>query len=667
MRPSVSYPDPPDLNIAGYPGFCEQRFEDALDPILTDTQREARRLYGACIAGVPDFVRRRYLIPAVVDVPEIPGCRLIHPAVCDVGLHRVGSNTCRAVQRRSWTCPNDYFKGNRFNSCYLIPEAPPGDNHPACGPGSPTLVAQDCSTYVGGDYARNASTIDCARDFPTADPPDPDTELKRNTQTGTSADNWCSFDARLLKVVCHSTNPPVQDCAPDPALCLKRASETGGCNAIAHTITCRALQADYADPQISVSVDDIQGEGCEPCAILPFTSVSNDCPQDIVAAPTPVQGTDQRLHEAVHRVKADFYHSSQPCLSIAATGDEDLAGNDECKAQPVCFDPPRGRVAWRSNHFSQVAVVNSPITLNIREVPIRYRRTPTYEHNWRWARDPLRRSSFRYLEYPDEGHGDPTIHMFFYDYSGARHSSVSGMVERGECRLDRLPYFRVVIEELWPDRTVQRQEIERLFPEGTLDTWDDLDTVQKRRWTEARGMRLWSDLTSAQDQADELQEREENLIETVDCNYGRDIWCRWLPKRPGYYRLKGAGSWSIRVFTSQNFATRSWVDANLNPFWYENLLDELQDPAYRADLAADLANIGLTPADLGLNSSLTGLLPLGTQEGLFTEEYGATARCPAIDIRVVCSASSRTANYTETEYIGIAVHEMRVATRAPNL
>ena len=73
--------------------------------------------------------------------------------------------------------------------------------------------------------------------------------------------------------------------------------------------------------------------------------------------------------------------------------------------------------------------------------------------------------------------------------------------------------------------------------------------------------------------------------------------------------------------------------------------------------------------ELGLENDLSALIPLTglTSESIFS---GSESRfsCGGTDIRIYCSGSGSgaTGNYTETDSIGIMVHEVRVVTRAPN-
>ena len=53
------------------------------------------------------------------------------------------------------------------------------------------------------------------------------------------------------------------------------------------------------------------------------------------------------------------------------------------------------------------------------------------------------------------------------------------------------------------------------------------------------------------------------------------------------------------------------------------------------------------------------------RDWLFTEDATPTTACSPIDSRVVCG-SGETGNYTETEPVGVLVHEVQVRTVMPS-
>ena len=243
--------------------------------------------------------------------------------------------------------------------------------------------------------------------------------------------------------------------------------------------------------------------------------------------------------------------------------------------------------------------------------------------------------------------------------ASVRADSVALLVRAGECVFRHRPDFRLIVEELWPDDPQHHAEIERLFGVNALDWWNALTTPLQEARTAARGLGWWPSLTPA-----EQEQRTESLRQKVACNFGASKWCRWTPTRTGYYRLKAAGAW---LATRQS--ARTWFDPN-DDFngYFDNLLDYLSDPDNRATMTQEITDLGRTPADLGLLPDLTGLLPLPPDAADWAYSDAGTSRteCPTIDLRFDCSFGTATANYTETEYIGIQVHEIRVNTVAPS-
>ncbi len=67
--------------------------------------------------------------------------------------------------------------------------------------------------------------------------------------------------------------------------------------------------------------------------------------------------------------------------------------------------------------------------------------------------------------------------------------------------------------------------------------------------------------------------------------------------------------------------------------------------------------------------TFTGLiprLPYQDREWLYSAAAGENVRCPARDLRVKCGRRGTGVNYTESEPIGVVVHEMRVSTVTPS-
>ena len=70
-----------------YPNFCEEIIYEAVDSDLYSKCNGERGL--------------AVLIEVIEGPPDSRTCRLVHPATCRTGMHRISSTTCRAVQRRT--------------------------------------------------------------------------------------------------------------------------------------------------------------------------------------------------------------------------------------------------------------------------------------------------------------------------------------------------------------------------------------------------------------------------------------------------------------------------------------------------------------------------------------------------------------------------------------
>ncbi|MCY3663625.1 MAG: hypothetical protein OXH28_12505 [bacterium] len=559
-------------------------------------------------------------------------CRMIHPTQCPQNLHRTGSNTCRRAQRRTWSCPSG-TPTNRFNTCYQAPADYTG-THPACGSGAPSFSISNCESYVGQDFVRAPASVLCGN-FDTGYP----SSALRDLTSPANA-YWCRFDSSYLDVGCYATGAT---CTTSDAVCVKRASNTGGCNAIANALRCRKLQVDYLDG--SRDAEDVYLEGCVPCAVLPFSPTSLDCPRDLRANPS--LSSNIRL-ERTHQNR----HDSGPGGSRATS----------------CADPPEGRLVWESSHHARLAIVNSSVVLRVIDTSVTNRPVEYIQISIGPAPNNEARFEVRsrlYFEYPGSATSDPIVRTWptfdtslayrdVDDIVGARRQ-YSIIFNSGPCLVRALPDFRLRVEELWPDSDAS--DIRALFGADSLDWWTALGPAE---------------------QAAHLARRTGSLTQEVRCNYGTDVWCHWRPTRPGYYRLVAAGAWYMTKFASK----RTWH----SPFFrtlVDNTLMDMESAkdgvcsrgpvhSFHSDhecLIEDLARIGVTPAEAGLTSDLSGLRPPDPsedEEWLYTDAAGSTVTCPPRDLRVHCGGINESSNYTETEPIGIVVHEMRVSTVAPD-
>ena len=155
----------------------------------------------------------------------------------------------------------------------------------------------------------------------------------------------------------------------------------------------------------------------------------------------------------------------------------------------------------------------------------------------------------------------------------------------------------------------------------------------------------------------------------VDCNVDLPVWCRWTPTRAGYFEITGMAAWISERWDRGARAILGDAGARLTD-------DFLSDPVNRETLAEQMAGWGATtPAllermagDLGLRSDLTAVLPRENLrgDGRYT---GSESRfsCGGTDVRITCAGQSSGdfGNYTETDPVGVMVHDVRVATRAP--
>ena len=634
LAPSVQYPD-----------FCETTILEPTSPSM----------YQAC-TSVTGYVRQ------LTTPPTGRECRLIQPARCASQLHRTGFNTCLRVRRRTWSCPAGTFPRNKFNSCYQPPPAYMGTN-PACQSGAPAFPITTCEEYVGGNFERNPAAVACSS-FPTGDP-------RTVLQDHLANQHWCRYNTSFLDVGCHATGAA---CTPSDAYCVKRSSRTGGCDVVAETLRCRGLQADYLDPYLTVSANDVYQQGCTPCVVLPFRSVPAECPSEL--SQNPSLSTNLR-HQWAHTYKEDYLEGRAACVvSAHNTG----VMTPTCLRRVRCIDPPRGRIVWESNHHSGFAIVNSFVTLNIEDIPNRTREVQLL--GVAGSPQKLYTTSSLQYEYSNSSLGDPVIRTWYRVDTSRTHTSVDGIVSGGECVVRDWPDFRVLIEELWPDN--DEIAIEDLLGAGTLDWWRALTPLEKTQHTEARGLQFIVGMTPA-DRDLELERRATVLNQEIRCNFGDNVWCKWTPPRSGYYRLTAAGGWHMRTFGGG----RGW----LQPFQIqgrENFLQNSVSPGdgdcpYRGryedfnrgsdyDCIMDrLGLMGVTPQEIGLQDdpitqTFTGLipsLPYQDDEWLYSAAAGENFRCPPRDLRITCGGSGGGINYTESEPVGIQVYEMRVNTVTP--
>lgn len=667
----------PPVVVAGldlYPEFCEERFTKAAN----------QAHYDDCIALTG------YIVMPYNDGGD--ACRVLTPIACpgpftvgtkSVGLHRSGSQSCRAVQRRGWTCAAGYLPSNTFNSCYLRPSVGTGP-HPACEQGAPDFPLLDCARYVDEDFLANPASVACATDYPT------DTDQRTGTgyptgtpvpggrafslrdysRTGPSSHHWCEFDTAALDADCHRTGGSATSCTATYAACLKRSSKTGGCNRVAETIRCRAHQAAFA--QNALTDSQVREQGCDPCQTLPFSAAPAAC-SHWTTTRTGVSRTLQRIMN----VGEDFAFASRYCTGVNTAAD--LANNATCRQQPVCADPPKGRVDWASRHHSALAVAQVPVVVRIEDIPIETRTEGTVSFDYRTP-GQVNRDWYNLMHFTDATAGGlPTRLTTFSEADpNGRYTRASGFDGRvtSECTTRFAPVFNLKIEELWPDHS--RDEIEALFGTGSLAWWPT-DVTRQKELTAARGLGWWADLTTA-----ERDERQALLTTEVECARHDYRTCDWLPPRPGYFKLVGVGAWQMTLSSARQVRDGWTVFAILGS---EGNRGALNDPNMLQRVRAELGAVGRSAADIGLKPDasearldLHGDDPRKCNanmnphqlarcprdhEALFTQLHAATSSCSSIDIRILCS-SGDVGNVTRTDPVGVIVHEVRVSTVAPS-
>ena len=670
--------------ILRYPHFCEHQILEKLDPAGYSTCT-TRAGYVVMIHPMEKQLDAHGDV--VLDADGNPllwnMCRLLTTPTCSFGLHRVDSATCKVVTRRTWQCPSGTLPRNEFNSCYR-PQPPAGTQHPACGPGAPGMVALDCEDYVGDDYARTPMARACA-DFDTGAT---STALSANTLAGSSAVWWCEFNPNHLKAVCHSAVPPAGECGSTVARCLKRASEEGGCDSIARTILCRAQQGSG-----TLTTDD----GCAPCVVLPFESDLSECPDEFHKEPnTGPSCPGDCFYDTMHRVKESFFYDAYDCRHVrdrtVQGGLDDHGGR--CRDQAFCNGTaPEGSLTWTSGHGSGAAIVDAPVVLRIDDLPSRT--ITKYQTFFYWSSDRTTDRVEIYLrnylafDNSNDPHGDDSLVRIWPKMDpNTTYSEVRDFLDDsgdvGEaCLIRGKPQLRVTIRELRPDDPEDHAEILRLFGPGSLEWWDSLSAADKRRRTEALGLTYWDDLATDADRASERSLRSTELSEEIPCDIGNVYWCRWMPRRPGYYTAAAGGAWQV----AQPERNRSWRSCDVvglaMPIFCARLAGYLERSV--SALQAEVRRRGLTMEELGLriggighvngNSNTYGIGDSKNNnrwlnddtEWLYSDLAGQQYRCPSTDLRVTaCGTPKRAGNYTRTPSIGIEVHEIRAATRAPN-
>ena len=675
-------PEESPLQLAGQPTRTMSVSEEFYD-FCEDTILESESVPGEPYAGLYEkcaAIQQNQRAP----VPELVGfvrklgndggdrsCRAIVPAKCASGLHRVGLRTCRRYQRRTWTCPTGHIARNQFNTCY----APPQDQaepHPACLDGAPQFVISGCAAYVNADFVRSPQPSACG-DFDTGG--DGTHSLTVHPQNN----HWCQYRPSWLSLGCHTGD---ESCEGPSALCIMRASKTGGCDAIAHTIKCHKLQA--------AGMENIQREGCTPCQIFPFSPVARDaCSAEYVGA---INTGQNKYHRAAYLVKDDFHYDG--CADLTrqlSNGDFEQDTLNACITETACLDPPHGAVRWHSAHPSGLVVINSPVIVKATDLVIQQKQHlfPYYNSNYRQyqrlygehqtglAAVTMGQASVYSIALSGTDDAEYGLASWTETDSTFKGELLSALMSNGQCTLASRPSFRLIVEEMWPDNNEDVQDMLRLFGAQALAWWP-LEREAQKQMSAARGFTLLTEELSGVERQQERERRDLRDLE-IGCNSGTESWCRWVPQRAGYFRVTIAGAWHMSMRTS----TRSWRNdytiPDLNSFLANRVTGDKSDDCpiafdrqfrrwfHRGCILKALATVSgvstdeVSPADFGLNDDLNGLLSIhgGNSEAFFE----VPRPCPAQDLRVVCGSATNAVNYTETAPVGIVVHEARVMTR----
>ncbi|WP_419840309.1 hypothetical protein [Candidatus Poriferisodalis sp.] len=297
--------------------------------------------------------------------------------------------------------------------------------------------------------------------------------------------------------------------------------------------------------------------------------------------------------------------------------------HDECK-QLLCSSPTVGRVDWRSEHMSGLAVIGTPLIMTIDDIPLRTQTIRFVDRNIPGGNkidnhgsgefSTLKPEKRKFLVRYDPVTGSEPL-LFtreVSDISEPSHSINDAYSNRVECSLrdptngqragDKrrnvenvswyddgdIPEFGLLITELWPD--IDAAEIERLFGGDSLAWWANMLEPDRRRASEARGyVYIDMDASSEAEVTAERSRRNWVRIEEIPCEgtvprsqASSALRCRWTPRRSGFYSVQAAGVWRLRIHEFEQFVK--------NPNGGERL--RLLEPDERASLDRLLAYDG---------------------------------------------------------------------------
>jgi hypothetical protein len=639
-----------------FPEFCEDVVSESEDHELY--RQLYRHLNGVIVESAPCEVthslppgRSGYAIKTATVLnaggENVGACRIIVPGRCPRGMHRLtpgggrGSSAnansqddlgglggaddqvgdadadrpgyeteCRQVKRRGWTCPPETTTPlNRFNTCYRYRSESESESdeasNPACDHGAPQFAVSNCEEYVNDDYPHQSDTLDCEK-YDTHENAGALAAVESNP-SAPSDDYWCQYDRRWLDLRCHpdlaASGCPNIDMSL--ARCIKRASNNGGCSAVAKTIRCHALDV-IAEPARRRQRGNDQGddgtdagkalryfqqEGCRPCTILPFEQIRPP-PADGTRGPNicapetfenPHLLPNDNLRSTLHRggtISTLQITTLPECRVFENDQNARLSDYPNCqqRLQRECHEPSVGALESRTVSGSGV-LVNSPVVIT-------------------FAGTPIESHSYRYFTLSNPRKTGPPTGLQLFDgiqamvFSGTRqllmgqlpdplafdrrgnqlfpaetHSSLSKLVSAsgGPCYPDTLPLSQLAVQELLPD--MDHDEIVRLFGERALQRWNE-DGFNKEAYIQARGF-SYIDVKNADQSTIERERKARQLRQVVPCNSDRkseEWWCRWIPQRIGFYRLTGEQAWQLKQWPVYGYGedgsksgTRRWA------------------------------------------------------------------------------------------------------------
>ena len=695
-----------------------------------------------------------------VDYPSGNECRMTVPARCPsadssnpsgqlnrIGTGDPGQKACRAIQRRTWSCTNLGGSGNdgdhmnQFGKCYVERDSPsPSDPHAACDGNPPPVPFVSCRDYVGGNYI----------DSPGSQPCGGFTYLIHGATESFDdfADHahWCRYNSSHLDSGCQDDSTMCR--AGSDAFCIKRDISGTGCDGIAATLRCRDLQTHYrpfqqrsnaadeaaelaeaaADidrslkPQAdaakaeaaraaaaaAVEADAVFAAGCVPCVPLPFNRAPSACPPEITASsitPPAIRSVVDNNYNDAHRHEADWVNRGNSRLcGLHHPGES--GPPRYCDYSLRCVDPPGGQLSWESNTRSGIALAGSRVTLRVEDLPTQSHRRARVGYGGSTL--SLTTDAQPNMLYPDgtivhtylQGRGnEPPVTQGVYD--------VTVLVPDGVCVVMEHPRLRVRIEEMWFDEDYH--DIHRLIGPDAVAWWNDPGTDRDAA-SQAQGFMYIGPSTSAADADTERQRRTDVFGDVVHCRIATDddpdVWCPWVPKRAGYYRLTAVGAWRMQSYWHSSDPVPVWrsglpsglserlrppapppppppppIDGTVEKG--DNVCDENQGAAARVrDYDCFFTHLGFslppTPGEVAdfeamtgidvdaMNREFSGMLPLGTDDAVLQERPSDWNVCPPLDLRLRCSGYTAPAyNYTESAPIGIAVYEVRTVSRPP--